>query len=259
MDVTAIASHFRALGDFEADVTSGSMANYVFIEPNYGEDILHNTFRCGNSQHPLDDITHGERLIKRVYEALRASPLWQESVLVVAYDEGGGFYDHVAPGATTPPGDSITEAANNHHNFDFAQLGVRVPAVVCSPWIARNVIDHSVYEHASVPRTLERLWGLPGTGSGSAPPPAARPPRATLLDASTLARAAQESPGAIASTAAGFLGVALRRDLLLAPAGERRAIFAQVRRFTTVGEAAAYTQLVRVEVERERRRRAQGR
>lgn len=51
--------------------------------------------------------------------------------------------------------------ANNHHNFDFSQLGVRVPAVVCSPWIPRNLIDHRDYEHASVPSTVERLWHLP--------------------------------------------------------------------------------------------------
>jgi phospholipase C len=161
MDVITTSTHFHDMDDFEEDLADGSIANYVFIEPNYGDDITGNTYKCGNSQHPLDDITHGERLIKRVYEAIRNSPVWNESLLVIGYDEGGGFYDSVGPGGTVAPGDSVTDPANDHHDFDFTQLGVRVPAIVCSPWIPRNLIDHRVYEHASVPSTVESLWGLP--------------------------------------------------------------------------------------------------
>ena len=161
MDVVTTSTHFHDMDDFEEDLADGSIANYVFIEPDYGDDVTGNTYKCGNSQHPLDDITHGERLIKRVYEAIRNSPVWNESLLIIGYDEGGGFYDSVHPGSTVAPGDSVTDPANDHHNFDFTQLGVRVPAIVCSPWIPRNLIDHRVYEHASVPSTVEALWGLP--------------------------------------------------------------------------------------------------
>jgi phospholipase C len=292
MDVLTTASHFHDMDDFEEDLADGSIANYVFIEPDYGDDITGNTFKCGNSQHPLDDITHGERLIKRVYEAIRSSPLWGQSMLIISYDEGGGFYDHAMPGLTVPPGDSTTDPVNDHHGFDFAQLGTRVPAIVCSPWIPRNLIDHRVYEHASVPATVERLWGLPSmtdrdahasglegllslptprTDAPATLPPAAepevpcpaddddgtassgltaRPPGATLIDPVTLARARQHNPTAITSTTAGFLRVALRRDLLLAPRTERRMIYEQVRRFETVGEVAVYAQLVQEETSR---------
>lgn len=287
MDVTTTSTHFHDMDEFEGDLADSSVANYVFIEPDYGDDITGSTYKCGNSQHPLDDITHGERLIKRVYEAIRNSPVWNESMLIVTYDEGGGFFDHVRPGGTVPPGDSVTDALNNHHGFDFTQLGVRVPAIVCSSWIPRNVIDHRVYEHASVASTAERLWALPNMTdrdahardlttllSLSSPrtdaptqlpnaadpevecphdPPrtgqtssglTARSPGVTLLDPVTLARAQQENPKAIASTAAGFFQVALRRDLLLAPPSERAAIFAQARRFQTMGELAVYAQRV---------------
>jgi phospholipase C len=161
MDLGAIATNFHDMDDFEEDLKDGSIANFVFIEPDYGDDITGNTFKCGNSQHPLDDVTHGERLIKRVYEAIRGSELWGQSLLIVTYDEGGGFFDHARPGGTVPPGDSVTDPVNNHNGFDFSQLGVRVPAIVCSPWIPRNVIDHRPYEHASVPATVESLWNLP--------------------------------------------------------------------------------------------------
>jgi hypothetical protein len=312
MDLGTIATNFHDMDDFEEDLTDGSVANYVFIEPDYGDDITGNTYRCGNSQHPLDDITHGERLIKRVYEAIRSSPVWNNSVLIVTYDEGGGFFDHVRPGPAVPPGDSATDAANDHHHFAFDQLGVRVPAVVCSPWIARNVIDHREYEHASVPSTVEELWHLPhltdrdahtrslaslltlssprtdapatlpdaATPEASCPddpaPPAtgrqrraqrrrtsfydrrrarrlagglpSRPPAATLIDPETLAQAAQELPRPLTSTAAAFLLVALRLDLLSAPRDERPEIFRQARRFSTVGEASVYAQRVEREV-----------
>lgn len=296
MDLATTSTHFHDMGDFEADLADGSIANYVFIEPDYGDDITGNTYKCGNSQHPLDDITHGERLIKRVYEAIRNSPLWNESMLIVTYDEGGGFFDHQRPGSTVPPGDSVTDPANNHHSFDFTQLGVRVPALVCSPWIPRNVIDHRVYEHASIPRTVERLWHLPSMtdrdahardltsllslssprtdapaslpdaaepearcpgdlpiGQTSAGLPAPRPAGATLLDPVTLARAQQENPKAITSTAAAFFQLVVRRDLQLAPSSERGAIFAQTRRFQTMGEVGVYAQKVVGEIARHKR------
>jgi phospholipase C len=303
MDLTTIASNFHDMDDFEEDLADGSIANYVFIEPDYGEDITGSTYKCGNSQHPLDDITHGERLIKRVYEAIRNSPLWNESMLIVTYDEGGGFYDHVPPETTVAPGDSVTDPVNDHHEFEFTRLGVRVPAIVCSPWIPRNTIDHRVYEHASVPSTVEALWDLPhmtdrdahardltsllslSSPRGDAPaalPDAAepevrcddeaeelgkssselnaeRPPRATLIDPVTLARAQQENPKAIASTAAAFFQLAVRRDLLLAPANERRAILSQARRFQTMGEVGVYAARVAREVERHKQTRRQGR
>jgi hypothetical protein len=109
-------------------------------------------------------------LIKQVYEAIRRSPHWETSVLVITYDEHGGFFDHVAPPGMSstppaappvlPPGDPISSGANNHHNFQFDQLGLRVPTVIVSPLIPKATIDHTRYDHSSVPRTLGRLFGL---------------------------------------------------------------------------------------------------
>jgi phospholipase C len=76
------------------------------------------------------------------------------------YDEHGGFYDSVAPHAATSPDDG-SPSTYNQWGFTFGQLGVRVPAVVVSPWIAAHTVDHTVYDHPSVPATIERLFGLP--------------------------------------------------------------------------------------------------
>jgi phospholipase C len=148
----------RNFRDFETDLHRGVIGTgSIHIEPNY-EWLYH--FDHGNSQHPTSDIRWGDLLIKRTYEAIRNSPLWEHSMLIITWDECGGFYDHVAPPATVPPGDPKADEVANHHQFAFDQLGPRVPAVVISPLIPKNLVDHRVYDHASVPATIERAFGL---------------------------------------------------------------------------------------------------
>ena len=173
MDLITMADNFYDLGDLAGDLSDQDFsAAYVFIEPDYGHVLTHGgNFQCGNSQHPIDDVTRGEALIKYVYESIRQSPHWDSSVLIVTYDEHGGFYDHVPPPAAVPPGD-IIDPDNNAHGFRFDQQGVRVPAVIVSPWVPAvqpkglqgqncNLIDHTTYDHGSLLATLERLYGLP--------------------------------------------------------------------------------------------------
>src|SRR5207253_3461968 len=145
---------------FANDIASSDYPyRYTFIEPSYG-NILNNTYMGGTSQHPLDDVTGGERLIKETYEALRKSPLWKNSLLIITWDEHGGFYDHVAPPAAVPPGDEPKNRNTNQWGFKFDRYGVRVPAVVVSPLIQKNSIDHRLYDHSSIPATIEKLFGL---------------------------------------------------------------------------------------------------
>ncbi|GAC1384998.1 MAG: hypothetical protein NVS4B7_07990 [Ktedonobacteraceae bacterium] len=162
MNFNALRGRFRNFADFNSDVNNpGYSTSYAFIEPNYGHTLTHGgDFKCGNSQHPLDDITRGERLLKNIYETIRNSPHWESSVLIVMYDEHGGFYDHVYPPAAVAPGDSITDPENNQNNFDFKQLGVRVPVVIVSPLIPKGIIDHTLYDHTSVLATVENIFGL---------------------------------------------------------------------------------------------------
>jgi phospholipase C len=131
--------------------------SYVFIEPSY--NVLHD-YRNSSSQHPLADVRNGEALIKTVYEALRSSPIWDKSLLVVTWDEHGGFYDHVTPPRAIPPGDTGPQPKYNQYGFTFEQYGVRTPAIVVSPLIPKGTIDHRIYDHASVPATLEAIFGL---------------------------------------------------------------------------------------------------
>jgi len=139
--------------DFASDVASPSYdAAYTFIEPSYD---AFSEFENGNSHHPLGSVKAGELLIKQTYEALRRSPIWESSLLIITYDEHGGFYDHVAPPSAQPTG-----SKGRTYGFTFDQLGPRVPAIIVSPLIPRNLIDHRRYEHSSVVATLVRLFGL---------------------------------------------------------------------------------------------------
>jgi len=153
------AKHFRPFSQFKQDVNDPQFpSSYVFLEPDY--HAFTGKYRGGTSQHPNDDVTSGERLLKDIYESIRGSPLWEKSLLIITYDEHGGFFDHVVPPATVHPGDSITSPGNNHNDFDFRQLGVRVPTLVISPLVAKGTIDHNTYDHTSVLATAEGLFKL---------------------------------------------------------------------------------------------------
>jgi phospholipase C len=144
---------------FASDVQDPSYpAQFTWIEPNYGH--VTSDYLGGNSQHPLDGVTGGEALMKATYEAIRNSPLWESSMLIITWDEHGGFYDHIAPPRAISPGDAAQFSGANQCGFRFDQYGPRVPAVVISPLIPRNVIDHREYDHTSVLATVERLFGL---------------------------------------------------------------------------------------------------
>ncbi len=150
----APANRFGLFKDFQSDAAAGTLAAFTFLEPSWGA--------TGNSQHPDYSLALGEKLIHDVYEALRQGPGWNQTLLVVTYDEHGGCYDHVAPPATaTPPDGSAGE-----FGFDFKRFGVRVPAVLVSPLIAPGTVFRAApgatpFDHTAILKTVEARWGLP--------------------------------------------------------------------------------------------------
>ena len=126
---------------FFEDAAAGELPQVVYIDPHF--------FGNGpNDDHPDHDIAMGQALIASVYAALAQSPQWNEVLLVITYDEHGGFFDHVPP-PTTADGDP-----------DFEQLGFRVPAVVAGPYVKSGCVDSTTFEHVSVLRTIQRRFGL---------------------------------------------------------------------------------------------------
>lgn len=142
--------------NFFARVADGSLPNYVFIEPRFFGS-------SANDQHPDHDVRHGEDLIARVYNALRGSNLWSRTLFVVVYDEHGGFYDHVPPpAAVRPDGNAFSGQKWNLPDFAFDRLGVRVPAILISPWALKGRVDHTRYDHTSLLATVRNLFKLSG-------------------------------------------------------------------------------------------------
>ncbi|HEX8448072.1 MAG TPA: alkaline phosphatase family protein [Allosphingosinicella sp.] len=149
----------ESLRSFASDLQGPYPFPYTFIEPHYGE-VIDDSYQGGSSQHPMDDVYGGEHLLAAVYQAIRNSPYWNSSLLIVTYDEHGGLYDSVAPPAAPPPGDNPPYGYSTH-GFGFDKYGVRVPGVIVSPLIPAGTVDHTLYDHSSVPKTLESLWGMP--------------------------------------------------------------------------------------------------
>jgi phospholipase C len=138
-------------------VKNDDLPAYSFIEPRH-------VVPPWNSQHPFWGVSHGEELIARVYNALIENPrVFEKTLLLVVYDEHGGFYDHVVPPETIAP------MAEHDPAFDFTRLGVRVPAVAISPWIERGSAfgwnadspeDRHTFDHTSVLATVAEMTGV---------------------------------------------------------------------------------------------------
>ena len=157
-------TNFGKFADFQADCAAGTLPAYSFLEPGWGS--------TGNSQHPNYDVALGEALIQQVYQALRGGPGWDQTLLIITYDEHGGLYDHVPPPTTAIPPDN----SPGEFGFDFTRFGVRVPAVLVSPLIAAGTIFNvpagsTPIDHTSVLKTIEVRWGLPNLTARDAAAP----------------------------------------------------------------------------------------
>jgi phospholipase C len=133
-------SHIRRFNQFLADAAAGTLPPVVYIDPAFYE----------NDDHPPVHPIHGQALIATVYKALAASPQWKNCLLVITYDENGGFFDHV------PPPKAVDELAA----MGFDQLGFRVPTVVAGPYVKAGHVSSVVYDHCSALRHLEKAFDL---------------------------------------------------------------------------------------------------
>jgi hypothetical protein len=144
-----VGRHFRSIRRFEEDCANGTLPAFAFIEPVY-------LLGDADSGHPPEDILRSERLMGRIYAAMRRSPLWEDSVLLVLYDEHGGLFDHAEP----PTG--VPSPGRGEYGFDFARLGIRVPCLIVSPYAPRGASwkpKNGFLDHTSLIATLLRRRG----------------------------------------------------------------------------------------------------
>lgn len=171
---------------FYADLKNGTLPTFSYINPEC----------CTvDSMHPTSNMAAGELMIKHLYDSIRQSKYWDtvshppqihlprrvplthvlQTLLIINFDEHGGFADHVPPPVNVPaPNDKITfSGTSDAHNvtYDFTRLGVRVPAFVINKYISPNTLIHdqgtsyasnSAYTHTSFLHFLQNLWQLEG-------------------------------------------------------------------------------------------------
>jgi phospholipase C len=157
--VDASTDHVADYNQFLADARSGHLPAFTFLEPAW----IGSTDT--SSYHPGADIVPGEQRLADIYQALKTGPGWEQTVLVVTFDEHGGLYDHVPPPyAENPyPNDVID-------GFKFDIMGVRIPTLVISPWVDEHTVFRSgtgvAYDSTSILATLLRWFGIPKSGWG---------------------------------------------------------------------------------------------
>jgi phospholipase C len=148
---------FGTFSQFLKDCQDGTLPAYSFVEPNYTDHEVNGQQHIASDQHPDHHVGQGERFIGSVYNAIRLNPaIWETTALLITYDEHGGIYDHVPPPFCMPdqffaqPDKTGTGAP-----FFFDRLGVRVPAILVSPWVPKGtVVGGRTFEHASIPATV---------------------------------------------------------------------------------------------------------
>lgn len=146
------ANKVRSTRQFLFDCASGRLPAVSIVSPGY------ETF----TEEPPADINRGEAFTARLVDAVMSGPKWGSTVMFFMYDEHGGFYDHVTPPPAVPP-DSIKPQINTDRGDRPGALdryGVRVPAIVISPFAKRDHVSHVVHDHTSVLRFIETKYNL---------------------------------------------------------------------------------------------------
>jgi hypothetical protein len=126
----------------------GPLPRVMFIEPNFA-DIP--PVKTADDDHPPADIAHGQKFISRICDLIWDSGRFGQVLLVITYDEHGGFYDHVPPPGTAR-GEQRSIARLHPDGPEY--LGVRVPAFVVSPFVSAGAKSRTVFDHTSILKTI---------------------------------------------------------------------------------------------------------
>jgi len=151
--------HKKPFSAFYADAATGSLPQVSLLDPDFGTQ----------SQENPQNIVVGERMLADVVHAVGSPRTWGTTLLVVTYDEGGGYYDHVPPPAAPAPDPVPPFVEPGQSRYDgFHRYGFRVPAIVVSPYAKRDYVSHVLYDHTSILAMIERKWNLPALTSRDA-------------------------------------------------------------------------------------------
>ncbi|MEV4319907.1 alkaline phosphatase family protein [Actinocrispum sp. NPDC049592] len=137
----------KLISNFYTAAKAGTLPPVSFVEPGFFGEALPG---LSQDEHPLADIRLGQHFLDTVYNAVVSSPNWERTVLVITYDEWGGFFDHVPPPVGPDPNPDLGAGLR----------GFRVPCLVISPRAKRSTVAHGLYDHTSILKMIEWRFGL---------------------------------------------------------------------------------------------------
>jgi phospholipase C len=144
-----IQNYFDILARPTAD---DDLPSFVWIDAGFGGS--------GLDEHPDANIQFGAAYVKTIIDALMNSPAWHDSIFILAYDEGGGLYDHVPPFTVVPPDATPPQLGPNDLPGDFTLSGFRVPIIVVSPFVKPHFVSHTNRELTSILKLVETRFNL---------------------------------------------------------------------------------------------------
>ena len=158
-----LSDHYDHFAQFLDDARAGTLAHVVYVDPN-----LRPEGGRRDDFHTPGDAQLGDAFIERVVRAILESPQWSHAAIFITFDEHGGFYDHVPPPPACAPDDKAPRLAPGESPGGFDRYGVRVPAIVISPYARKQFVSHRIYDHTSILRFIETRFVLPSMSARDA-------------------------------------------------------------------------------------------
>ena len=140
----------RPVAEFFVDCAAGTLPSFSLVDPESFE---------GSEENP-QDVQTGAYYAYQVINAVMQSPQWPSTLLILTFDEHGGYYDHVPPQPAVRP-DGVAPQVTDTYGDLYSYTGFRVPTIVVSPWAKADHVSHTVYDHTSILRLVETKWNLP--------------------------------------------------------------------------------------------------
>lgn len=156
---TRYVGRSKLFSDFLSDAAGGNLPSFCMVDPSFGGEAN----GTSNDDHPHADVRNGQALLGQIYEALRTSPNWSTTLLIVVYDEWGGFFEHVAP-----PVKSLSAAEQKLGND--GRLGFRVPCMLLGPRVRANNVARYPFDPSSIHQLLAWRFGLDPLGVRASDP-----------------------------------------------------------------------------------------
>jgi len=146
-------ANFKSIAQFMDDVRTGNLPALAWVESSYGGPNA-------TDEHPPANIEIGQKWVSQIIDATMHGASWKDSLLILTYDEHGGFYDHVPPPVACVPDDHTAHVKPGHLKPRFDHFGMRVPLILVSPWVKRGYVTHTPTSHASLLRLVQARFGL---------------------------------------------------------------------------------------------------